>query len=202
MPPIPAPGGPERGLRRRGRLRLNGHPLACASPLPVTGFLASSVVPGGCVDGRGAFRPITKLCRVPEPGPTKTLACEIPPCPYCRPPRPCADECTGVRGCLHCCLDRGGCEHAEAALAAVPDPERMLMCVVCLDRTHAPLALVNAATGAEEPHTYCSACSDRLATTTTFSPTTRARVDPIAIPRLSRNAVSALLATPALPEGV
>jgi uncharacterized protein YlaI len=103
---------------------------------------------------------------------------------------------------LHCCLDRGGCEHAEAALAAVPDPERTLMCVVCLDRTHAPLALVNAATGAEEPHTYCSACSDRLAATTTSSPTTRARVDPIAIPRLSRDAVSAVLATGALPEGV
>ena len=169
-------------------------PLAAvAAVAPGTGFLAPAILPG-----TGEFRPLAILARVPEPG-KPIPASELPECQICRPPRPCSDECHGVRGCLHCCLVNGGCKHAAAALDAVPDPDQLLTCVICLERTHAPWTFVNAATGDRESTSYCESCIERVLSTSTQSPTTRGKVEPDAVRRLSMNEVCALLAADAPP---
>lgn len=95
---------------------------------------------------------------------------------------------------MHCCLRRGGCKYAQAALEALPDPDQLFQCVICFNSTHEPMALVDAATHRKEPYTYCVACSDRLTDASTASPTTRARILQNAVRRFSRDAVSAFLA--------
>jgi hypothetical protein len=73
------------------------------------------------------------------------------------------------------------------------------MCAICLERTHAPWALVNAATGDCESTSYCESCIEQVLSTSTQSPTTRGKVEPDAVRRLSMNEVCALLAADAPP---
>lgn len=182
MPPVRRARIPRQTLERR-----HLYP-----PLPRPdeddGFLANAVLPGG------SFRPLTTLCRVPEPG-APILAAELPACGHCRPVVRCADTCHGVRGCAMCCLENCECKHARRILETVPDPKQMLTCAICLGRTHEPYAVVNADTGVPEPTTYCFDCIVTVTDTLTRSPTTRAKIESFPVPRFDRSAICALLAT-------
>lgn len=77
----------------------------------------------------------------------------------------------------------------------VHDPDQLLVCAICLERTYKPYAVVNADTGVPEPTTYCSNCIDTVTDTSTRSPTTRVTIESTPVPRLDRSTICRLLAT-------